>query len=76
MVLNTPPAKACVSAGNDEVIKRFEIVNEASAPIVFSMIAGNDAFQYIQCGLIKAIKTGAARLTKEKLTIIISPRIR
>ena len=76
MVLNTPPAKACVSAGKDDVIIRFEMVNEASAPIVFSMIAGNDAFQYIQCGSTRAIRTGAARLMREKLAIITSPRIR
>ena len=44
MVLNTPPAKACFSIENDEVIKRFEIVNEASALIVFSIIVGNDIF--------------------------------
>lgn len=40
IVLNTPPAKACVSAGNEDVISRFEIVNDASAPIGFRNRAG------------------------------------
>lgn len=45
IVLKTPPAKACISAGNEDVISKFEIVNEASAPIGFKNTAGNAASQ-------------------------------
>ena len=44
-VLKTPPARAWVSAGKEDVINRFEIVNEASAPMVFRIMAGKAASQ-------------------------------
>lgn len=39
IVLNTPPAKACVLAWKTEVISRLEMVNNESAPVGLRMFA-------------------------------------
>lgn len=39
-VLKTPPAKACVLSGNEDVIMRLETVKNMSGPMAFKATAG------------------------------------
>lgn len=46
IVLKTPPANACVFAGNTDIMTKFDTVNKASAPTGMSRTAGKAQAQY------------------------------
>lgn len=50
IVLNTPPARACVLGGKTDVMTRFDTVNSASAPAGLKKTARNAHLQYIHSG--------------------------
>lgn len=58
MVLNTPPARPCISAGKTDAMTMFETVKSESAPMELRNMLVKGHAQYVQTGLTSAMRSG------------------